>query len=210
MNSDVGVFNKVFPKGYIVVVLSSIFQAGVSLRKKSDNEFENKISYRLCRGLIKIPEFRDGPLDIRPQTGILSVNDDTDNLEGSTDLLVSCGHGHEVYFVIEAKRLRVRSPNGRLDSGNDKYVNDGMMRFVSGQYSPFMKEGAMLGYVFDGKIDKVRTGIDRYVKNHAEKLKLMKPKRFVRSKILPDEPVDETLHDLENRYFTIYHIFLSV
>ena len=203
-------FRQLFPQRHIPVILSSVLQAGAVLRKKSDTELENRITIRLCRQLVKIPIFRDGPLDIRPQAGILAFNPDEDKLDGSTDLLVSCGLGHEVYFIMEAKRLRVRSPNGRLVAGNDEYVNNGMMRFVTGQYAPFMETGAMLGYVFDGKTGRARSGIDGYVQKKAKELKLKPPGRLLRSQILPDMPIDESHHDLRKCPFTIYHILLAV
>ena len=203
-------FRQLFPQRHIPVILSSILQAGVTVRKKTDSEFENRITIRICKKLVKIPVFRDGPLDIRPQTGILSSNPDEDNLDGSTDLLVSCGLGHEVYFILEAKRLRFRSPNGRWVAGNDEYVNNGMMRFVTGQYAPFMESGAMLGYVFDGETDKAHSGIDGYIQKKAKELKLKPPGRLLRSQILPDMPVDESHHDLRKRFFTVYHILLAV
>jgi len=206
-----GPFRQLFPQGHIPVILSSILQAGDTLRKKSDSEFEDRITIRLCRHLLNMQVFRDSPiLDIRPQAGILSSNPDEDKLDGSTDLLVSCGLGHEVYFVLEAKRLRVRSPNGRLVAGNDEYVNNGMMRFVTGQYAPFMETGAMLGYVFDGETGKARSGIDGYVQKKAKELKLKPPRRLLRSQILSDMPIDETRHGLRKRSFTIYHILLAV
>lgn len=210
MGNEARAFRQLFPQRHIPVVLSSVLQAGGTLRKKSDTEFEDRITIQLCKELVRIPVFRDGPLDIRPQTGILSSDPDEDKLDGSTDFLVSCGLGHEVYFVLEAKRLRVRSSNGRLDSGNDKYINNGMMRFVAGQYAPFMEASAMIGYVYDGETDNARSGIDRYIKSKAKKLKLKSPKRLMRSSILPDKPIDETRHDLKKRSFTIYHIFLAV
>jgi hypothetical protein len=75
------------------------------------------------------------------------------------------------------------------------------MRFVTGQYAPFMEAGAMLGYVFDGETDKARSGVDRYVKSKAKELKLKSPKRLMRSQILPNKPIDETRHDLGKRSF---------
>jgi len=210
VGSEAGAFRKLFPKRHIPMVLSSVLIAGGTLRKKSGTEFENKITIRLCKELVKIPVFRDGPLDIRPQAGILSSDPDEDKLDGSADLLVSCGLGHKVYFVLEAKRLRVRSSKGRLDSGSDEYVNNGMMRFVTGQYAPSMEAGAMLGYVFDGKTNLARSAVNKYVKSKAKELRLKPPKRLMRSHILQNMPLDETRHDLRKRAFTIYHIFIAV
>ena len=87
------------------------------------------------------------------------------------------------------------------------------MRFISGQYAPYMTSSAMLGYVFDGDIDKARSGINGYIKKTRGKiseLKIQKPHELTRSSIMPNHPVDETIHQLENRLFTIYHIFLAV
>ncbi len=105
--------------------------------------------------------------------------------------------------------MRVRSSDGRLVSGNDKYVNEGMMRFVSGQYAPFMKASAMIGYVFDGQKSKARAGVEKYIQKKAKLLKLLDPLQLTRSPILNEKIVDETRHDLERRVFTLYHIFLA-
>ncbi len=106
--------------------------------------------------------------------------------------------------------MRVTYANGRLETGSDKYIREGMMRFVIGQYAPFMKAGAMLGYIYDGNTVEARSDIDRSVQSHAVKLRLLTPEKLSRSQILKDMPVDETLHSLETRIFTIYHVFLAV
>jgi len=211
MSNEIKGFKKLFPRKHIPNILSSVLQAGRTLQKKRKGELENPITTRLCAKLVHFPIFRDGPLDIRPQTEIVSTDPDTPVVVGRIDILVSCGLGYQVYFAIEAKRLRVRSSDGRrVDTLNDKYVKDGMMRFVTGQYAPFMESGAMLGYVFDGGTEKARSGLDKYIRGKAEKLRLRPPKRLIRSKILAGKPVDETRHDLTGRSFIIYHILLAI
>jgi len=138
------------------------------------------------------------------------MRDDSHAASGEIDIYVSCGRGAEVYFAIEAKRLRVQYARGRLEAGSNEYVDEGMIRFVSGQYAPYMRAGAMLGYVFDGNTDKARQGIDRAVQSKAEKLKLMPPHKLVPSEILTDQPIDETSHILEKHIFTVYHVLLAV
>jgi hypothetical protein len=154
--------------------------------------------------------FRDGPLSIHPQQEILSSDPEKDTPEGYIDILVSCEFGSEVYFAIEAKRLRVRSTSGKMDAGNDDYVNAGMMRFVSGQYAPFMKAGAMIGYVYDRDINKARSGVAGYIKSRGKELKLTSPKRLTNASIIPDKAIYETRHGLKKRPFIIYHMFLAV
>ncbi len=210
MDMTAGAFILLFPRKHIFHVLSSILQAGETLSKVTASDHENWISRRLYRRLIRVFPFRDGPLDIRLQPEIVSVDSDENTPAGQIDFVVSCGLGAEVYFAIEAKRLRVRSASGKMDAGSDDYVNDGMLRFVTGQYAPFMKSGAMLGYVYDGDTGKARSGIATYIQHKAKQLKLMSPRRLAKSSILPSKPIDETRHDLRKRSFTIYHIFLTV
>ena len=203
-------FRVLFPKRHIPIILISILQAGKTLRKKSPTEIENRLTRRLCKNLNQIQIFRDGPLSIHLQQEILSSDPDKDTPEGYIDILVSCEFGSEVYFAIETKRLRVRSTSGKMDAGNDEYVNDGMMPFVSGQYAPFMKAGAMIGYVYDRDINKARSGVAGYIKSRVKELKLTTPKELKGASILPNKPIYETLHGLRRRSFIIYHIFLAV
>lgn len=210
MENEAKDLNRLFPQGRVPVVLSSILQTGSTLRKKTEKDREDWITRRLYERLIKIPVYRDGPLDIRMQAEIPSPEPDSNYPGGRIDILVSCARGVEIYFAIEAKRLRVRSSKGARVSGDNAYVMDGMMRFVDGQYAPLMEAGAMLGYVFDGKIDIARSDIDRIVQSKSTELKLKSPKQLIRSKILPNAPIDETHHLLSRSSFIIYHILLAV
>jgi len=204
------VYKRLFPGELISSILLSIVQEGSAVRKRTDQEREDSITIRLHKRLIRIPVFRDGPLDIVLQSAIPSLDPETDTIAGVIDLRVLCGKGHEVYFAIEAKRLRFRSPNGRTILGSPEYVKDGMMRFVTGQYAPHMRAGAMLGYVFDGNVECARSNIDKSIRKKATQLKLADPKCLVPSSILSKTPIDETRHDLPRRPFTIYLKFNSM
>ena len=203
-------FRKLFPIGYIPIILTNIFLAGQTLRKKTPNEIENKLTRRLCMKMNQLPGFRDGPLSLHPQQELLPSEPGSDSPEGYVDILISCGYGSETYFAIEAKRLRVRSAKGKMDAGNDDYVNEGMMRFVSGQYAPFMNTGAMLGYVYDGDFQEACSGVGRYIGGKIKELRLLPHGEMKRSSLVPLEEVYETHHDLTVRRFCIYHLFLSV
>lgn len=207
----VGAYGRLFPQQHIPVILRLLLQVGKNIRKKTATDLEDWITTRLHRRLIHEPSFRDGPLQIDPQTSIVNSEADLEvnTPEGRLDLKVSCDLGYEVYFAIEAKRLRVSLPS-RFFSGGWEYVKDGMMRFITGQYAPFMQAGAMLGYVYDGETEIARADINRHVQKMAKELKLKEPKRPVSSPILPNQPIDETNHDLDRRSFTIFHLLLGV
>ena len=206
-----GEYRNLFPQKHIPIILILILQAGKSLRKKTETDREDWLTTRLHRQLIRLPIFRDGPLQINLQPDIVYSDADTEKNtpEGRLDLQVTCGIGYETYFAIEAKRLRVPLPSGFF-KGSWEYISEGMMRFVKGQYAPHMQAGAMLGYVFDGQKEKARSDINEAVISKAKDLKLKKPHRLATTSILPDQSIDETQHDLKKRYFTIYHLFLNV
>lgn len=203
-------FRKLFPTGYIPIILTNIFLAGETLRKKTPTEIENKLTRRFGVKMNQLPEFRRGPLSLYLQPELPPLDPDSDSPEGYVDILISCGYGSETYFAIEAKRLRVRSVKGKMDAGNDDYVNKGMMRFVSGQYAPYMTTGAMLGYVYDSDLQKACSGVGRYIQGKIKELRLLPPEKMKRSSLFATEEVYETHHDLSIRKFCIYHVFLGV
>ena len=207
----IGLYRQLFPQRHIPVILRLIFEVGKGVCKKTATDLEDRITLKLHRRLIREPIFRDGPLQIDLQPSVVNskADVDEDTLEGRLDLKVSCNLGYETYFAIEAKRLRVSLPS-RFFLGGMEYVKEGMMRFVTGQYAPFMQSGAMLGYVYDGDKDRARKDIDRHVQKSAQALKLKNQKGFTPSPILIDYPLDETEHNLEKRHLTIYHLLLSV
>ncbi|OPY85517.1 MAG: hypothetical protein A4E65_00109 [Syntrophorhabdus sp. PtaU1.Bin153] len=202
-------FQRLFPQSQIPVVLASVFQAAETLSKNSHEDREDSLTRRLHARLVKIHPFRDGPLSVHFKPKIPGDDVDADTSGGEIDLLVSSDRGYEVYFAFEAKRLRFQS-SGRLVLGNDQYVKNGMMRFVSGQYAPLMEAGGMIGYVFDGNKEQARLDVDRYVTNHAGELQLRPPHQLVPSSMLGHIAIDETGHDLEIRPFIIYHLFVPV
>jgi len=210
MSTEARTFRKLFPRKHIPTILAAVLEAAATLRKKTDRDREDWITRRLYKRLIQIPAFRDGPLDIALKPELVYTSMDADKAEGELDLRVSCSRGAEVYFALEAKRLRVHHQDGRLDLGNGEYVDDGMIRFITGKYAPFMKASAMLGYVYDGMTEKARSDVDRIVRKRAIDLYLKHPKQLKRSRILPDGSVHQTCHVLTNRSFTIYHIFLAI
>lgn len=203
-------FIKLFPQNDIQIILQAIVKAGETLHKKTASEKENPITIRLHKKLIRNYPFRDGPLSIQLQPQIPSTETDEDMIKGQIDLLVPSSLGFETYFAIEAKRLRYTSPSGQFVPGNSDYVNEGIMRFISGQYAPFMRSGAMLGYVFDENIQAARTGINNYIQTKCEELKIKPPGKLDSSDIIAEKIIDETHHILASKSFIIYHLFLSV
>lgn len=203
-------FTPLFPADEVPRILDAVIKASANLRKKCDTEIENRITCRLWQHMKRVQPFRDGALHVNYRAAVADSATDRETPEGEADLQVICFHGPDVYFAIEAKRLRVVRPLGRIDSGAGEYCDNGMMRFITCQYSPRMSSGAMLGYVFDGNVPAARSDVSKAIERRRDSLKLRDGTGLRRSATLPNRAVDETVHEPDNREFTLYHVLVAV
>ncbi len=116
----------------------------------------------------------------------------------------------EIYFAFECKRLRIQY-NSKITANTSEYVgSDGMMCFITEQYSKDLSSGGMIGYVMDGKITLAIQSVKNAIDKKRVKLCMASGNSLSPSSILPDESsVKETIHELPTRSFTIHHIFLA-
>jgi len=92
--------------------------------------------------------------------------------KGVIDVAVFFHLRNDVYLAFECKRLSVRRSQGR-ESLAGKYVEEGMMRYVSARYAQRLPLGAMLGYVMDGDVRWAEERLRGAVERRAEKLRLV-------------------------------------
>jgi hypothetical protein len=86
-----------------------------------------------------------------------------------------------------------------------------MMCFIEQRYGRGLASGGMLGYVFDGAIEKARASVGAAIVENHEKLKCATPFKLAPSSVLPgDSRVSETNHALAHGDFIIYHLFVAV
>jgi hypothetical protein len=83
--------------------------------------------------------------------------------EGRIDIKIIYSFNENEYFGIECKR--VTSKNKKLA---EKYIKDGMMRFVNGKYSHGHDYAAMLGFVIDANITRCINLIQNYLNSTQE------------------------------------------
>ena len=88
--------------------------------------------------------------------------------KGKIDMVVFLDKNKKKYLAYECKRLNVPR-NGNVRSLATEYVQDGIMRFVTGQYSENLPAAGMLGYVLDGDLcgayEKIRQAIHAQFNN---------------------------------------------
>lgn len=76
------------------------------------------------------------------------------------DFVLTIGDDEDVYLACECKRLNVPYKTG-VRALVGEYVDEGLMRFVSGQYSNGLPLAMMLGYVMNAKSNVARRGVKR-------------------------------------------------
>ena len=88
--------------------------------------------------------------------------------KGKIDIAVFWDQEVDQYLAYECKRLNVPR-DGNVRSLATEYVQDGIMRFVTGQYSANLPAAGMLGYVLDGDLcgayEKIRQAIHAQFNN---------------------------------------------
>ena len=225
------VWRQPFPEDEIPFILAAIVRCMAMVRKKEPCEYENPITTRLWKKLVRDAEFNARPTHLDPETWELNEENENGKI-GRLDLRVLFSTGTLKpwpCFAIEAKRLHVTLPSGwkslvseYVTSNTTKRVEDeqGMMCFVSGRYSRGLCAGAMLGYVFDGDVAAAHAAIAAAIQTHAEKLRIIAGSRLTNSSILPrGSGVRESLHELVEagggqdffrRRFVIYHLLVPV
>jgi hypothetical protein len=111
---------------------------------------ENKIRNRLIKNYLMNQKVKNkvGITDFRffPEVAVIDENDDE---IGYTDIHVVLGGHHfnndDAVFILECKRLDGKGDLGK-DNLNGKYINNGVMRFISEQYPSYFRLNGMVGF----------------------------------------------------------------
>jgi hypothetical protein len=133
--------------------------------------------------------------------------------EGRNDLnLFPPNHfGQQLFFTLECKRLRVTTSSGFKHMA-DRYVVEGVQRFVSGQYSAGLPCGGMLGYVMDNMVETAFKEVENELAARRAALKLISKKTWdTPSAILPHcVQSADTSHTRADRDFLLHHLLVGI
>ena len=201
-----------FPEPEIPRLLELVLDHAGTLRKIHNTEREDHVSDRLVKRIRLDRRMRACPFSILREFRVFNDELDVAGHSGSIDICFICAGGDRTYFAIEAKRLHVTFPSGWQSLVSEYVTGDqGMMCFVTSKYSETQQAGAMLGYVFDGEIEKARNTLSTLIEQHAELLRVDGTEGLAASAIVSrQERVDETKHRFGQRNFTIYHLLVPV
>jgi hypothetical protein len=199
-----------FQQNLIPAVLAHVVTTWEQMQKPGPSDLEDVISDKLFSALVNAKRRSDFPFLIRRE-----------DLEFDTDLAKETGRKdivffpslqqEEIYLCLEAKRLNA-TKSGRRESLADKYVTEGMQRFVDGKYARCVRHGAMLAYVLDGKIDRAMKNVENNIRRRFTELRMDKSGGFTASTIRAGDPrTKETRHRRahETDFFRIHHLFVA-
>ena len=123
---------------------------------KNTMTHEDHITNHLVKALIKSKKV---PGRLIPQYPILTEKvDKTIHLSSQIDFVLTIGDDENVYLACECKRLNVPFKSG-LKGLVGEYIDDGLMRFITGQYANGLPLAMMLGYVMNAHVDRARKGL---------------------------------------------------
>jgi hypothetical protein len=137
--------------------------------RKNEMTHEDHITEHLIQRLIRTKLL---PGRIVYQYTLLSEADDgLVSISSNIDFVLTVGDDEDVYLACECKRLNVPYASG-MRGLVGPYVDEGLMRFVSGQYSNGLPLAMMLGYVMNARSARARRGVRRAMTLRASQLGL--------------------------------------
>jgi hypothetical protein len=138
--------------------------------KKGAMTHEDHITVHLVQALRRTKKV-PGRIEYQQELLVEDANGNV-SLSSSIDFVLTVGDDEDVYLAYECKRLNVPYRTG-IKNLCGPYVKDGLMRFVTGQYSNGLPMAMMIGYVMNGDNSKARRGLRRVMKARTATLGLL-------------------------------------
>lgn len=128
------------------------------------------------------------------------------NTDGRIDIKIIYSWDEREYFGMECKRV---SGNSKVLA--EKYVKDGVIRFVSGKYSSGHHFGAMLGFVIDGKTTECISLISEQLNKKQTETQQIES-WAIEQNFLTKQKLYRTRHNQTGiqSSITLLHLFLSI
>lgn len=129
--------------------------------KKGAMTHEDHITEHLVKALRRTKKV-PGRIEYQQELLVEDANGNV-SLSSSIDFVLTVGDDEDAYLAYECKRLNVPyAASVRNLCG--PYIDDGLMRFVTGQYSNGLPLAVMIGYVMNGNNGRARQGLRRAMK----------------------------------------------
>jgi hypothetical protein len=203
-DNNITFYNKEFEDilAGIVSCYRSLLLTHIRLPPNDENEIRNI----MLRDYLKNKRFKEN----NPPLNNYQFDKETSEENGRVDIRILSVNpylGDYNYYIIECKRLDKKNQNG-ITGLNNKYIIDGIGRFVFEKYPFYDNVAGMIGFIITKMdIHKNTELINGLLKNHHE----MKTKRYLtQKKIAPDfEYSYYSEHFMGDFDKVIYHLMLD-
>jgi hypothetical protein len=191
-------------------ILNLVVESWQEMPSPAPDEKEDNITIALCRLLAQNRTARELMFQIRTQ--VVELDPMPGEELGRLDIaFIPLVPREDIYFCLESKRLNALI-NGERRALAAEYVQFGMSRFVTGQYSKAVSHGGMIGYVLDGNIANAMRNVEANIRQRHQELRMSPPGAFLVSTLLKDDSrARETEHQRahETNLFRIHHLFMG-
>lgn len=204
-------FADFFPDGLVDEILDTLLASWDQMPKPPVGTIETKITRRYGVFIRKEKDRRDLPFRVSVEDSL--TNPVTYAEAGRIDLsLHPVGSSkEEIYFALEAKRLRVVYDSSVHVNAAEYVGKQGMLCFISGQYAQAMPQGGMIGYVMDGNVAQAKTAVKKRILAEAKALQLTSGGELVASRHRASETrLAESLHQVSGGPLILHHVFLGL
>ena len=212
VSSSLSLKRDLFPAGFAGEVMQLILGTWQTFSLHRSVRLETRITAVFCDALIDAYVAAGRSWFIQPEAQITDPTYGTE--EGRNDLKffpLLHHYGQKIFFAVECKRLNVTRKSGFKHLA-DAYVEEGMQRFIDGQYSCGLPCGGMVGYVMDNQVETAFAKVQSEIAGRLEKLCVPTGKALKKpSSTLPDyEFSADTVHVLSDGEFALHHLLLGV
>jgi hypothetical protein len=200
-------WSDIFPAQFIPQILKLIVDTWSKCPKPNASDYEDPITEKFVTALRQSKLYHNLPFFINYQ--FYEISSQPPERSGRIDICFSPGSSEHVYFAFECKRLRYVDNSGFRSNTSEYVGRDGMMCFVTGKYASKMSCGGMLGYVMDGDISAAISSVEKALMKGRHHIRVVGTQVWKVPKGAPiGGIVKQSKHQLRNRIFTIYHVFL--
>lgn len=209
VGGNISLWADTFPDNLLPVVLDLIVQSWPAVLPVASDAKEEPTTRRLREVLRREKDLRQLPFTIWPES---SETDPTSGKEtGRIDLRFLHGYREDVYLSFECKRLYYLTASGRTEANVSEYTGkDGMLCYVSQQYSKGLPHGGMIGYILNGSLSRAKKRVEKSIDRNRVKLKLKAGTLLEKSRHAPSNPhLAESIHLIFGNKMTIYHVLLE-
>ncbi len=118
---------------------------------------------------------------------------------------------HEKYFVWEAKKIGDKRVNPEYSRLNSEYVNEGIYRFIRGEYAGNLNDAGMLGYVLAGRVPNIVRDINACMGNIRKNPPLPQSDHLQEASSVGDfEDIYRSNHTrIDHTAIRLHHLFLT-